>query len=84
MAIETDLRASFDYWRAGELSILGYLKSLAKTRMVVEFAPNDWGPFWYAVRAIGSSAIDAFRNAGRRRFSHGKTAPSFDLPQDDC
>jgi len=66
MALEMDLRASFDYWKAGELSIAGYFRSLAKTRAVIEFAYDDWGPFWHALHGIGKAVGGGMRRAGRR------------------
>ena len=56
MSLELDPRASLEYWRAGELSVFGYLRSLLGTSMVVELARDDWGPFRFILREITTEA----------------------------
>jgi hypothetical protein len=56
MSIELDLQASFEYWKAGELSVFDYLRSLLGTRMVVELARDDWGPFCFTLKKVAIEA----------------------------
>jgi predicted ATP-grasp superfamily ATP-dependent carboligase len=60
LALTYDLWAARDYRRAGELSLLSWLRSLLRVRVVVEFDPRDPGPFLHLLGSLlrtGSEAL---------------------------
>jgi predicted ATP-grasp superfamily ATP-dependent carboligase len=59
MAFRSDISSFRGYRRAGELSILKWLLSLRKVRMIAEYSTDDWRPFLYTLRMALARAFGA-------------------------
>lgn len=66
LALTYDLWAARDYRRAGELSVLAWLRSLLRVRVVVEFDPRDPGPFLHLLGSLLRTGRDALWRKLRR------------------
>ena len=74
VALSLDMPAAWAYWKAGELTLSGWLRSLAGTKACAEFAIDDWGPVWFYFRRLLAKARDRLRGRnGSRPGSGGAT-----------
>jgi predicted ATP-grasp superfamily ATP-dependent carboligase len=59
LALTYDLWAARDYRKAGELSVMAWLRSLLRVRVVVELDPRDPGPFLHLLGNLLRTGGDA-------------------------